>query len=155
MRSFLVGILFLLAVPASADDFALQLMAGAKKAAPHFAADVDWSVGENQSLGAYLLYGGEKEGVTDAFWSLGLDVKVHFGPEQWKVYIGPGFGLAQFQEGQNDKDLTFGSIMKVGALYNFTPSFAFGLEHMIYINWFSDDARIGFSRSSAAFRFTF
>ena len=155
MRFIVIAVLFLLTFPIKAEGFALQILAGAKKAAPHLGADLDWEMGEDHTLGAFLVYGGEKENITNEFWSVGAAFKIHFGPDQWKVYIGPGFGIAQFEETVGEKELTFGSIMKVGALYNFTSCFSFGLEHMIYINWFSDEARIGFSRSSATFRFSF
>lgn len=129
----------------------------------HINVDVDYQKKRSHSFGGYLIYGMGKEDNTagnasrGAFWSLGGDLKVFFGPKSWKVYLAPGVGIVSFESvGGGQSETTLGSIFKAGALTRLAPNMYLGLEQSFIQNWFSSKAFGGtYLLTSAAFRISF
>jgi hypothetical protein len=126
MKPVLLQVLLLLLTPlAWSAPMAAQLGLGMDRGAPNIAIDLDYMAKPRQSVGAYFLLASDKEGVRNQFWSMGADIKVYFGPKQWRLYLAPGFGVASFELPNNNAETAFGALMKVGTLHQISKSLFF------------------------------
>lgn len=160
MRILFSVIILGLSLQAHAEaTMAFQGGLGFSEGAIHLAADVDWQKKRSHSFGAFFVLGTEKERVRGQFWALGGDVKVFFGPDNWKVYLAPGLGVISFDSappGTTQSETTFGSLFKVGTLLEVAHDMYAGMEFMYLQNWFSDKIFGGsYFLTSASFRINF
>ena len=139
----------------SIEDISVQGLLGFTNGAVNIGADVDWQIQREHSLGGYFLFGTEKDNVRSGFWSIGGDVKVYFGPDKWKLYLAPGFGITNFELADGSGETTLGSLFKVGALLEVAMDMYFGADVAMFQNWFSDKAPSGFQVINATFRVDF
>ncbi len=123
----------------------------------HFTADLDYQKKRSHSWGAFFVLGTANDNVRGQFWSLGGDVKVYFGPKNWKVYLAPGLGILSFEDVIGaQSETTLGALYKVGTLYRLNARMSVGMELMYLQNWFSD-ALFGGNQllTNASLRFNF
>lgn len=156
MKTFIAIFILLTSLNAYSADMSFQGLLGFQNGAANVGADIDFQVKRAHSVGAYFILGTEKLTANRRqFWSLGGDVKVFFGPDEWKLYLAPGVGIASFDLASGDSEMTFGSMLKVGSLLEVAFDMYLGLELMYYVNWFSDQAPGAFIMTNAAFRINF
>ena len=158
MRLFLSVFIFVLGLQAHAEsNMAIQGGLGFANGATHLAADVDWQKKRSHSFGAFFVLGTEKDNVRGQFWSLGGDVKVFFGPDEWKVYLAPGLGVISFDNvAGSQSETTFGSLFKAGTLLEVAYDMYVGMEFMYLQNWFSDKTFGGtYFLTNVSFRMNF
>lgn len=155
MKFIISTIVFLTSLNVFARDMSVQGLLGLDRSAINIGVDVDFKMRETHSVGGYLIVATEKENVRPGqLWSVGADVKVFFGPDAYKLYLAPGVGMASFEVG-GQSEMTLGTILKVGTLFEVAYDMYLGLELMMYNNWFSDDAPEGFQLANAVFRVDF
>jgi len=153
----LISILFVLFFSHTgwAGNWAFQGGLGMTEGAANLALDLDYKSRPRQNIGAYFQLGTEKTGVREQFWSLGADIKVFFGPKGWRLYLAPGFGVTSFTLNNGESETTLGTLMKVGTLHQLSRDLFFGLEYLMYFNWFAEDAPAGFQVMNATLRIEF
>ena len=136
-------------------QYSFQGLLGMSRGAVNLGADLDYQVLPSHSLGGTFIFAAEKEGVRDIeLWLLGADAKVYFGPEQWKVYLAPGLGLASFSAGDSS-EMTFGTLLKAGTLQEVSTGLYLGLEYAIYHNWTNDEAPVSIALLNFTLRVDF
>jgi hypothetical protein len=131
----------------------------------HLNLDVDFQKKASHSFGGYLVYGAGKafdisnqsNARRGSFWSLGGDMKVFFGPKNWRLYVAPGVGLLSYENtAMTESQMTLGTLFKVGALYRISKDMFIGLEQMFIHNWFNSNADGGtYDLANIAFRIRF
>ena len=157
MKLISIVVVLLMSFSANAlEDMSLQGHLGFERSTAIIGADVDFQIRRAHSIGATFLFSTENTDIGKlGFWVLGGDVKVFFGPDDWKLYLAPGVGLASFDLANGESEMTFGTIMKVGALIEVSYDIYAGLETMMYTNWFSDLAQGSVQTTTASVRFKF
>lgn len=134
-----------------------QLLLGFQESAFQLGGDFDYQTKKSHSIGGYFFFAPEDApDRTIGYWSIGGTVKVFFGPENWQLYVGPGFGITQFDlPDPADDEMAFGSMVKLGMNYVISEKVSFGLEQMIFTNWFNADAPGGFTATNLSVRYIF
>ncbi len=155
MRAFPILFVLFFSHSVWAGNWAFQGGLGMEQGAANLALDLDYKSRPRQNIGAYFLLATEKTGVREQFWSLGADIKVFFGPKAWRLYLAPGFGVTSFSFFNGESETTLGTLMKVGTLHQLSRDLYFGLEYMMFFNWFSDQALNGFQVMNATLRIEF
>ena len=151
---FLLSILLCLStsIAYSVEDLSVQGMLGFERGVVNLGADVDFKIKRSHSVGGTFLYGAEDSSIRNSFWTLGGDIKVYFGPSDWKLYIAPGLGVSSFEQTGGGTEIAFGSLVKIGALFEVAFDMYFGLEVMSFQNWFNDKIFGHHESVQAAFR---
>jgi hypothetical protein len=129
---------------------------------PNINIDVDFQQKRSHSFGGFLIFSPEQDDRAPnvsrgQFWSLGADMKVFFGPRNWKMYVAPGVGIIAYDTvGGGDSETSFGTLMKVGSLYRLAPNMYLGLEQMFLQTWLSPKGFGGYYLlTNLAFRINF
>ena len=138
-----------------AGNWACQGGLGMDRGAANLALDLDYKSRPRQNIGAYFLLATEKTNVRSQFWSVGADIKLFFGPKSWRLYLAPGLGVTSFTAFNGESETALGTLMKVGTLHQLSRDLFFGLEYMMFFNWFSDQAPAGFQVMNATLRIEF
>ncbi len=160
---YIISFFLLLSVtPSHGAIMSVQAGAGMLNGIFNLAIDVDYQKKRSHSFGGYLVYGQGKEATganasRGQFWSVGGDFKAFFGPRSWKLYVAPGVGVISYETVTgSESETSFGTMMKVGALYRLAPNMYVGLEQMFLQTWFSSKAYGGYYLlSNLAFRMNF
>lgn len=71
------------------------------------------------------------------------------------VYVSPGFGVLQAEDGAGDNQTAFGPSMKIGAAWKINDQMSLGLEHAEFVNWSTDKLGAGGDLDTAYFAFNF
>ena len=123
--------------------------------------DVDYQKKRSHSFGGFFVFGQKEEGsepgdqTREGFFALGGDLKVFFGPKNWKVYIAPGIGFISHDRISDESETTFGTIFKTGGLIRVGANFYIGLEQMYLQNWFGSKSGGNHFLTSASVRVNF
>ncbi len=160
MKFFLTFAILLAATPSMASRTSFQGGLGMSNGIFHLNIDVDFQKKRSHSFGGYLLYGSGNDTAGEVqrgdFWSLGGDLKVFFGPNNWRVYIAPGVGIISISNvAGTEEETTFGTLFKAGALTKIGEKMFLGLEQAYLQNWFSSKVSGTILRTTVAFRMDF
>ncbi len=72
--------------------------------------------------------------------AFGAFIRPHFTRQAWDLYVSPGFGIVQYERGSVD-ETSFGPILMLGLLYQFSGQMAFGVEQTSIYAWMNEDIR--------------